>query len=127
MLAASAALLAAFLVIESRAEEPVLPLSIFRLRTLAGANAARLLLGASFYGFVFVGTLYMQEVLHYSALDIGKVFLAAGSISIVMMPLIGRIGSKVDGRILLAIGVSVVAASQYVASELTAQAAELFQ
>ena len=71
LLAASAALLAAFLVIENRVESPLLPLSIFRLRTLAGANVAGLLLGGSFFAFVFVGTLYMQQVLHYSALQIG--------------------------------------------------------
>ena len=51
VLAASAALLAAFLVIESRVESPLLPLAIFRLRTLAGANVAGLLLGGSFFGF----------------------------------------------------------------------------
>src|SRR5581483_5000842 len=70
-LAASAGLLLAFLVIESRAEAPVMPLSIFRLRTLTGANTAGLLLGGSFYAFIFVGTLYMQQVLHYSALQSG--------------------------------------------------------
>src|ERR671934_255998 len=69
LLAVSAALLAAFVAIENRVDSPILPLSIFRLRTLAGANAAGLLLGASFYAFIFVGTLYMQQVLHYSALQ----------------------------------------------------------
>jgi MFS family permease len=57
VLAASVSLLAAFLVIESRGESPLLPLSIFRLRTLAGANAAGLLLGASIVAFIFIGTL----------------------------------------------------------------------
>ena len=71
VLAASAALLVAFLVIERRVESPLLPLSIFRLRTLAGANTAGLLLGGSFFGLFFVGTLYMQQVLHYSALRAG--------------------------------------------------------
>ncbi|HEY2650836.1 MAG TPA: MFS transporter, partial [Solirubrobacteraceae bacterium] len=62
LLAASVVLLVTFLVIESRVKSPVLPLSIFRLRTLAGANVAGLLLGGSFFAFVFVGTLYMQQV-----------------------------------------------------------------
>ncbi|MGO9971627.1 MAG: MFS transporter [Solirubrobacteraceae bacterium] len=56
LLAAAVLLLAAFLVIESRVEAPLLPLRIFRLQTLAGANAAGLLLGGSFYSFIFVGT-----------------------------------------------------------------------
>ena len=64
VLAAAAVLLAAFLLIERRVTDPILPLSIFRLRTLAGANIAGLLLGGSFYAFIFVGTLYMQQVLH---------------------------------------------------------------
>src|SRR5919201_2039899 len=84
LLAASVALLAAFLVIESRVESPVLPLSIFRLRTLAGANVAGLLLGGSFFAFIFVGTLYMQQVLHYSALQSGLAWLAASLTSIAL-------------------------------------------
>jgi hypothetical protein len=71
VLAAAAVLLAVFLLIERRVTDPILPLQIFRLRTLAGANAAGLLLGGSFYAFIFVGTLYMQQVLHYSALQTG--------------------------------------------------------
>jgi len=53
LLAGSAALLVAFTAIESRAREPLLPLSVFRLRTLVGANIAGLLSGGSFYAFVF--------------------------------------------------------------------------
>jgi len=54
LLAASAVLMVTFLVIESRVQSPLLPLSIFRSRTLAGANVAGLLLGGSFFAFVFV-------------------------------------------------------------------------
>src|SRR5690348_13488235 len=69
VLVAAVALLAAFVLIERRVSDPILPLSIFRLRTLAGANTAGLLLGGSFYAFIFVGSLYMQQVLHYTALQ----------------------------------------------------------
>src|SRR2546423_2405062 len=62
-LAVAGALIGAFLTIQTRVEAPLLPLRIFRLRTLAGANAAGLLLGGSFFAFIFVGTLYMQQVL----------------------------------------------------------------
>jgi EmrB/QacA subfamily drug resistance transporter len=99
LIAASAALLAAFLAIENRVTEPLVPLSIFRLRTLAGANMAGLLLGASFFGFIFVGTLYMQQVLHYSALQTGVAWLAASVTSIalagVSQALVTRGGAKV--------------------------------
>ena len=84
VLAAAAALLSLFVVVERRAEAPILPLSIFRLRTLSGANVAGLLLGGSFYAFIFVGTLYMQQVLHYSALQTGVAWLAASLTSIAL-------------------------------------------
>src|SRR5205807_10148152 len=98
VLAASVALLVAFVVIEGRAKDPVLPLSIFRLRTLSGANVAGLLLGGSFFAFIFVGTLYMQEVLHYSALQTGVAWLAASLTSVALAGLsqllVTRIGPK---------------------------------
>ena len=84
VLAASVGVLIAFLVIESRVKDPLLPLSIFRLRTLAGANVAGLLLGGSFFAFVFAGTLYMQQVLHYSALQTGGAWAAASVTSMAL-------------------------------------------
>src|SRR5207244_2599194 len=57
-LAVAGALIGAFLTIETRVEAPLLPLRIFRLRTLAGATAAGLLLGGSFFAFIFVGTAF---------------------------------------------------------------------
>ena len=76
LLAVSAAMLAGFLVLETRTEAPLLPLRLFRLRTLAGSNAVGFLLGASFFAFIFIGTLYMQQVLGYSALKTGVAWLA---------------------------------------------------
>ena len=76
LLAAAAALLAGFLVLETRAEAPLLPLRLFRLKTLAGSNAVSFLWGASFFSFFFTGTLYMQQVLGYSALKTGIAWLA---------------------------------------------------
>ncbi len=108
LLAASAAVLAAFLLIESRVEDPVVPLSIFRKRTLAAANLAALLLGGSFFAFVFSGTLYMQQVLHYSALQTGAAWLAASvtsmSLAAVSQMLVTRIGPKV----VMAIGMTLI-------------------
>ncbi len=110
VLAASAAALAAFLVIESRAESPVLPLSIFRLRTLAGANAAGLLLGGSFYAFIFVGTLYMQQVLHYSALQSGLAWLAASLTSISLAGLSQWLVTRGGARVVMAVGMTLIGA-----------------
>ena len=110
LLAASAALLAAFLVIESRVESPLLPLSIFRLRTLAGANVAGLLLGGSFFAFVFVGTLYMQQVLHYSALQSGVAWLAASLTSIALAGVSQWLVTRGGAKIVMAIGMTLIGA-----------------
>ncbi len=110
LLAASAALLAAFLVIEARAKEPVLPLSIFRLRTLAGANAAGLLLGGSFFAFIFVGTLYMQQVLHYSALQTGLAWLAASLTSIALAGISQALVTRGGAKVVMAIGMALIGA-----------------
>ena len=110
VLAASAALLVAFLVIENRVESPLLPLSIFRLRTLAGANAAGLLLGGSFFGLFFVGTLYMQQVLHYSALQSGVAWLATSLTSIALAGLSQLLVTRVGAKVVMAIGMTLIGA-----------------
>jgi EmrB/QacA subfamily drug resistance transporter len=110
LLAASAALLAAFLAIENRVQEPLVPLSIFRLRTLAGANAAGLLLGGSFFAFIFIGTLYMQQVLHYSALQTGLAWLAASLTSIALAGLSQALVTRGGAKIVMAIGMTLIGA-----------------
>ena len=110
VLAASTALLVAFLVTESRVKDPLLPLSIFRLRTLAGANAAGLLLGGSFFAFIFVGTLYMQQVLHYSALQTGLAWLAASLTSIALAGLSQLLVTRIGSKVVMAIGMTLIGA-----------------
>jgi EmrB/QacA subfamily drug resistance transporter len=110
VLAVSAALLVAFVVIESRAKEPVLPLSIFRLRTLAGANVAGLLLGGSFFAFIFVGTLYMQQVLHYSALQTGVAWLAASLTSVALAGVSQWLVTRGGAKIVMAVGMTLIGA-----------------
>jgi len=110
LLAASAVLLAAFVVIEARTKEPVLPLSIFRLRTLAGANVAGLLLGGSFFAFIFVGTLYMQQVLHYSALQTGLAWLAASLTSVALAGISQALVTRGGAKVVMAIGMTLIGA-----------------
>jgi MFS family permease len=100
--------LGAFLIIESRVESPLLPLSIFRLRTVAGANLAGLLLGASFFAFIFVGTLYMQQVLHYSALQSGLAWLAASLTSIALAGLSQALVTRGGAKLVMAIGMTMI-------------------
>jgi EmrB/QacA subfamily drug resistance transporter len=75
LLAAAGLLIAAFFVIELRSNAPLLPLGIFRLRTLSASNASGLLMGGAIFSQFFLLTLYMQEVLHYSALKTGVAYI----------------------------------------------------
>ena len=108
LLGASAAVLAAFIVIESRAKDPIVPLSIFRLRTLAAANLAALLLGGSFFAFVFAGTLYMQEVLHFSALQTGAAWLAGSVTSMLLAVVSQMLVTRIGAKVVMSIGMTLI-------------------
>jgi EmrB/QacA subfamily drug resistance transporter len=109
-LTAGAALLAVFVVIESRSKAPLMPLQIFRLKTLAGANAAGFLLGASFYSFIFIGTLYMQQVLGYSALQGGFAWAASGVASMLFAGISQTLVTKGSAKLVMALGMFVLGA-----------------
>jgi EmrB/QacA subfamily drug resistance transporter len=73
--AVSVALLAAFLVRQARIPNPLMPLRLFRSREVAGANAVQALLVVGMFGMFFLGALYLQRILGYSALEVGLAFL----------------------------------------------------
>jgi EmrB/QacA subfamily drug resistance transporter len=75
--AVSAALLAAFIFRQSRIENPLMPLRLFRSRNVSGANVVQALLVAGMFGMFFIGALYLQKVLGYDALQVGLAFLPA--------------------------------------------------
>jgi EmrB/QacA subfamily drug resistance transporter len=110
VLAAGAVLLASFVAIERRVTDPILPLSIFRLRTLAGANVAALLLGGSFFAFIFVGTLYMQQVLHYSALQTGLAWLAGSLTSVALAGVSQALVTRGGTKLVMAAGMTMIGA-----------------
>jgi predicted MFS family arabinose efflux permease len=96
--AASLAALIGFVIREARTAHPLLPLRIFRSRTVSGANAVMLLLVAGFFGTFFIGSLYLERVLGFDALAIGLGFLpvslSVGVMSFVFAePLITRFGA----------------------------------
>jgi EmrB/QacA subfamily drug resistance transporter len=107
-LAIAVALLGAFLAIESRGEAPLMPLRIFRLQTLAGANAVGFLLGASFYSFIFIGTLYMQQVLDFSALQGGFAWASAGIASMLFAGVSQLLVTKGSAKLVMAFGMTVI-------------------
>ena len=110
MLAASAAMLAGFLVIETRAEAPLLPLRLFRLKTLAGSNAVAFLLGGSFFSLFFIGTLYMQQVLGYSALKAGVAWLATSVTALALAGPAQMLVTRASPRLVMAAGMAMIGA-----------------
>src|SRR6266567_614524 len=108
LLAVAAVLELAFLVIETRVEAPLLPMRIFRLPTVAGANAVALLLGASFFAFIFIGTLYMQQVLGYSALQTGVAWLATSVTSVAFAGLSQMLVTRGSAKLVLAFGMALI-------------------
>jgi EmrB/QacA subfamily drug resistance transporter len=111
LLALSVVLLVAFTVIELRGTSPLMPMRIFRVRTVIGANVTGLLIGASLFSMFFFISLYMQQVLGYGALKAGVSYLPlAGTIIIaagVASQLVTRYGFKpvlLAGMSLIAIG-----------------------
>jgi EmrB/QacA subfamily drug resistance transporter len=108
LLAVSAALLVAFVVTETRVEAPLMPLRIFQSKTLAGANAVGLLLGGSFFAFIFIGTLYMQQVLGYSALKAGLAWLAASLTSFAFAGLSQALVTRVSAKLVMAAGMALI-------------------
>jgi EmrB/QacA subfamily drug resistance transporter len=98
LLMASVVLIVSFFLIESRSKAPLLPLRIFRLRTLAGSNLAALITSGSVFSQFFLLTLYMQQVLHYSALKTGVAYigltLTTIACSAVSQGLVTRLGVR---------------------------------
>jgi len=107
---AGVALLAAFFVIETKVEAPLLPLRLFRIRTVAGSNAAGFLLGTSFLTFVFVGTLYMQQVLGFSALATGAAWMTASVTSLAFANLSQKIVTRTSPKAVMAAGMTLIGA-----------------
>ena len=110
-IAGAAVLLVAFVIIELRERHPLMPFSIFRLRTLRGANIVGLLIGMSLFSMFFFISLYLQNVLHYSPIKTGisylplavGIILSAGAAS----QLVTRLGFKpplIAGLLLIAGG-----------------------
>ena len=119
LLATSVALLAAFVVIETRVEAPLMPLRIFRLKTLAGANAVSVLLGGSFFAFIFIGTLYMQQVLGYSALKAGLAWLATSLTSVAFAGLSQALVTRGSAKLVMAAGMAMIGGGILWATQVT--------
>ena len=104
LLAGALALLAAFVAVERRSDAPLVPFSIFRIRTLTGANVVGLLTGASLFSMFFFISLYMQNVLGYSAIKAGLSYLPLAVTIILAAGFASQLVTKVGFKPILAIG-----------------------
>jgi EmrB/QacA subfamily drug resistance transporter len=108
MLSVGAALLGLFFVIETRVEAPLLPLRLFRLGSVAGSNVVGFLLGTSFFTFVFLGTLYMQQVLGFSALATGAAWMTASVTSLACAGISQRMVTRTSPRAVMVLGMALI-------------------
>ena len=103
-LVASVVLLVAFLVIEARIKDPLMPFRIFRVRTVAGANGAGLLLGAVVFANFFLLTLYVQHVLGWSALKTGVTFVSTAGTAVLWAGLAQALVTRIGPKPIMAVG-----------------------
>ena len=111
LLVASAAILGVFALIEVRSRSPLVPFRIFRLRTLTAANVVGFLLGAVIFANFFVLTLYVQQVLGWSALKTGVTFLATAGTTVIWAGVAQALTTRFGPRPVIVTGMLVLAAA----------------
>ncbi len=110
--------LGGFLAIERRRRAPMLDLSLFRSGTYAGANVAMLLVALAMFGVFFFVSLYMQNVLGYSAVQTGAAFLPMTVVVILCAPIAGKLSDRHGSRWLMAAGMALLGAQLLYLSQL---------
>ncbi|HZO50354.1 MAG TPA: MFS transporter [Gaiellaceae bacterium] len=101
--------LTAFWLLERHQRAPMLPLELFRNGTFTGANLVVLLVALAMFGVFFFVSLYMQNVLGYSAVQAGAAFLPMTVLIILLAPIAGRTTDRVGSRWLMTVGMALVA------------------
>ncbi len=102
-----------FVLIEARSQAPLMPLRIWRNRTLAGANVVGFMIGGSIFAMFFILSLYMQQVLGYSALKAGVAYLACALTVVVAAGAAGKLVTIFGVRRMLASGLLISAAGLF--------------
>jgi EmrB/QacA subfamily drug resistance transporter len=107
---AAGVLLAGFTAWEARAKEPLMPFSIFRIRTVAAANISGLILGTVTFSMFLMLTLYMQQVLTYSPLKTGMAYLAVAGTAIIWSTVAAQLVNRVGVKPVIAAGMGFLTA-----------------
>jgi EmrB/QacA subfamily drug resistance transporter len=108
LLTASAVLFIAFLVIETRSRSPMVSFDIFRIRTVTGANVCAFFIGVVVFSNFFLLTLYVQQVLGYSALKTGLTFLATAGVVVPVAGISQALVTRVGPRPVMAVGLTLI-------------------
>jgi EmrB/QacA subfamily drug resistance transporter len=108
--AAAVALLAAFIAVEARATQPMLPLELFGDGAFSGAQVAAFGLSASLFAMWFYMTLYLQQILGLSAIEAGLVYVPGTMLNFFVAGSMAQVGQKVSPRPLIAVGLTLVGA-----------------
>lgn len=111
LFATAAAAVAAFVAIELRSRLPMFDIALFRNPTFVGANVVALLVSLAMFGVFFFISLYMQQVLGYSAVRAGASFLPMTLLIIVVAPIAGKVSDRLGSRWLMAGGMTLVGIS----------------
>jgi EmrB/QacA subfamily drug resistance transporter len=111
LLAIAVVSLVAFVVIESRGRVPMLDLSLFRNPTFSGANTVMGLVGLAMFGIFFFNSLFLQNVLGYSAIKTGATFLPMTLLIILVAPFAGKISDRIGPRWPMALGMTLLTGS----------------
>jgi EmrB/QacA subfamily drug resistance transporter len=111
LLIGAGVLLVAFLVNERRIEDPLMPFHIFRVRTVAGANAVGFLLGGVLFANFFVLTLYVQDVLGFSAIKTGVTFVATAGTAVVAAGVAQALTTRFGAKPIIVIGLTLLVAA----------------
>jgi len=126
LLVASTALILSFVAIELRSKAPLLPMRIFRLRSLLGANVTSFLVGTALFSQFFLGTLYMQQVLHYSAMKTGVAYLPLTLTIIVLAGVAQNLVTRVGVRRVLPVGLVLASVALVLLAQLPADGKYFF-
>ena len=118
LFAVAAVCLTAFVLLERHREEAMLDLRLFGNSTFAGANTAALLVSLAMFGIFFFVSIYMQNILGYSAVRAGATFLPMTCLIIVSAPLAGRITDRIGPRWPIAVGMALLTVALYLFSRL---------
>jgi EmrB/QacA subfamily drug resistance transporter len=111
LLAVAGLALATFVALELRQRVPMLDLSLFRNPTFSGANATMALVGLAMFGIFFYNSLFLQNILHYSAIKTGATFLPMTVLIILVAPAAGKVSDRVGPRWLMGAGMTLLTGS----------------